>query len=149
MNRRSLQGFTLIEIVIVVVLMGAILAIALPRVADTFRKQRVQNAAAAVENIYVKARTIAMQRSSYTRIAGLQSGVLTIFTLNPVTGAWEFSGNTEDVGARYGVSINSAPYDQIWVNHLGLGYYAEDTVTISSGSDTVSLKISKYGRITR
>jgi len=149
MNGHSRRGFTLIEIAIVVVLIGVVLAITLPRAADIFRRQRVQNAAAAVENIYVKARTIAMQRSSYTRIAGLQSGVLTIYTLNPVTGAWEFSGQSEDVASRYSVSINSAPYDQIWVNHLGLGYYAEDTVTVWSGPDTISLKISRYGRIQR
>ena len=137
------------ETVIVVIIIGIVSAMTWPLLSNALRQQRVQNAAAAVENMYVKARTIAMQRSSYTRIMGLQSGSLTIYTLDPVTGLWEFVGQTEDVAGRYNVSITSTPYDTIWINHRGLGYSADDTVTVWSGPDTVQLKISKYGRITR
>ena len=149
MIQQHRRGFTLIETLITVVVIGVVIGVSVPLLSNTLQHQRVQSAAAAVENMYVKARMIALQRSSYTRIMGLQSGALTIFSLNPVTGAWEFVGEPEDVADRYNVSINSAPYDYIWINHRGLGYYAEDTVTVWSGPDTVQLKISKYGRITR
>ena len=149
MKQSNKRGFTLIETVIIVVIIGAISAVTLPRMSSLWQAQRVRNAAAAVENMYVKARTIAMQRGSYTRLMGLQSGVLTIFSLNPVSGSWEYVGITEDVASRFNVSITSSPYDFIWVNHQGLGYYAVDTVTVWSGADTIALKISKYGRVTR
>ena len=149
MTQLNRRGFTLIEVVIIVVIIGIVSAVTLPLLSNALQQQRVRNAAAAVENMYVKARTIAMQRSSYTRIMGLQSGSMTIYTLNPVTGAWEFVGQAEDIAGRYNVSITSRPFDEIRINHHGLGYYAEDTVTVWSGPDTIELKISKYGRITR
>lgn len=143
------RGFTLIEMLLTVALIGAIIVVSVPVLSKAFQQQRVLSAAAAVENMYVKARTIAMQRSSYTRIMGLQSGALTIYSLNPVTGSWEFVGQAENVASRYNVSITSAPFDYIWINHSGLGYFPEDTVTVWSGPDTVKLKISRFGRVTR
>ena len=149
MTQQNRHGFTLLELVIIVIIIGVISAVTLPLLSNALQQQRVRNAAAAVENMYVKARTVAMQRSSYTRIMGLQSGSLSILTLDPVTGAWESVGQAEDVASRFNVSITSTPYDYIWINHRGLGYYAEDTVTVWSGADTIELKISRYGRITR
>ncbi len=47
------------ETVIVVIIIGIVSAMTWPLLSNALRQQRVQNAAAAVENMYVKARTIA------------------------------------------------------------------------------------------
>lgn len=143
------RGFTLIEIMIVVALIGAATAIVFPRAANQLRQQDVKNAAAALATMYNKARAVAIQRGSFTLLQGLDSGNLTVLAMNNLTGAWEYVGLAENLASRYGVTLSPSPYSYVWIDGRGLGWYTTTSIVISKPPFADTVQISQFGRVTR
>jgi type II secretory pathway pseudopilin PulG len=134
---------------IVIAIIGAATAIAFPRAAAGLRQQDVRNASAALATMYNKARAIAMQRGSFTLLQGLDTGNLTILAMNNVTSSWEYVGVAENLAARYGVTLTPSPYTYVWIDGRGLGWYTETSVVVSKTPYADTVRISRFGRVTR
>jgi prepilin-type N-terminal cleavage/methylation domain-containing protein len=143
MNQR---GMTLIEIVIVIVLIGAMAGYAIPRIGDAITKQNVRSARTLFVSMHARARATAIQRGSRTQLV-VSNGQLRIVSFNPVTGASESVGNLEDLGQRYGVTVSPSTLT-LTFDPRGIGTEASQTeVTIRKGSYTSRIVISPAGRV--
>ena len=133
---RSCCGFTLTEVVLVLVIIGVVAAIAVPRYAQSAARYRVQLAAAQV------VADLAMAR----RFAKLTGGSETI-SFNPVSESYSFSSmdNPDRVGTKYAVSLSSEPYrvDLVSVDFGGDGQLVFDGYGTPDSGGSVSLRIGQ------
>jgi prepilin-type N-terminal cleavage/methylation domain-containing protein len=112
------RGFSLIELLIVIVLIGAITSFAIPMVRRGLEARRVSGARIAITTMNAKARAIAVQRSRSVRfiIAGNE---VRLVSLHPVTGAVTVI-EQRDLNTVYGVTVASSR-DTLLYDPRGLG----------------------------
>jgi type II secretion system protein H len=141
-------GFSLIEMLIVVVVIGLMTLIAIPRLADAFAQNNLNNARAKIISLYSVARANAggTSRPTVLRLSGnkiyvvsgppkLKAGAGTLDTLTPV----------ENIYTLYGITA-SVSSDSILLDQSGLGRNGSTIILSKSGrADTVT--ISQYGQI--
>ena len=145
MIRRA--GFSLIEMLIVVVVIGLMTLIAIPRLADAFAQNNLNNVRAKIISLYAVARANAggTSRPTVLRLSGnkiyvvsgprLKAGAGTLDTLTPV----------ENIYTLYGITANVSS-DSILLDQSGLGRNGSTIILSKSGrADTVT--ISQYGQI--
>ncbi len=143
MNQR---GMTLIEIVIVIVLIGAMAGYAIPRIGDAITKQNVRSARTLFVSMHARARATAIQRASRTQLV-VSNGQVSIVSINPVTGAAQTVGNVEDLTQRYGVTVLPASLT-LTFDARGIGTEGSQTeVSISKGQYASRIVISPAGRV--
>ena len=144
-RHRPRAGFSLIELLTVVSVLGLMMVIAAPRLADANTRRNVKGARAAVASLYARARVRAVQAR---RPATLQfTDSLAWVTIPRGTGATvDTIGGVQNLKALYGVSIVAS--GDISVQPTGLvnaGTPIKVTVTRQSRSDSVI--ISGYGKM--
>lgn len=140
---RSRSGFSLIELLIAVTLLGLLLAIAAPRVQQASAQQSVRNARAAVANLYARARVYAVQRRVPVT---LQFGDSTAWITAPAGAGLDTLGAVEHLGRQFGVSVIAGGAVAISpVGMVNAGTPISVSVTKSGHSD--SIVISGYGRL--
>lgn len=140
------QGFTLMEILVVIALIGAMAAFAYPRLGDAITKQNVRSARGAVVGMLAKARGTAIQRGARTSLI-FKNDTLFVQSVHPVTGVVQRVGNFEDLRSRYGVDIEPT-YDTCAYDPRGIGMEAGDlTVTVSKGAFTETIVVNAVGRV--
>lgn len=115
MNRR---GFSLIELLIVIVLIGALASFAFPLVRRGMEARRVSGARIAITTMNAKARAIAVQRSRVVRLIVVGNEVRLV-SLHPVTGAVTVI-ERRDLNNVYGVTVASTR-DTLLYDPRGLG----------------------------
>jgi prepilin-type N-terminal cleavage/methylation domain-containing protein len=136
-------GFTLIEALIAVVLMGMLLALAPPRIRDAATSADVRNARAAVANLYARARVTAVQ---LRKPATLRFNVNQAYVTVPLGAGLDTVGAVVDLGTEYGVTLT--PSGTISVSPTGLvNANPPITILVSKSGKSDSLVISGYGRI--
>ena len=140
----SNSGFSLVEMLIVIVVAGLLMAMALPKLRTTLAARDVKSARAAVANMYARARINALQtrKSTTVNFSGTDAWVTM-----PITGGLDTIGAVAQLSSLYGVSVN-ASVASITVFPTGLsnmGSTATIKVTRSGHSDSVM--ISGYGRL--
>ena len=143
MNRR---GFTLMELIVTIGIIGLLAVIGLPRIGDAFRKQSVVSAKAAVVSLHAAARANAVQRA-YSTFLVIDGNTLRMYSRDPLTGSLQQIGNDSDLGDRYGVAV-SATRDTLWFDPRGLGMETSSTrITLTKGVYTQTVEISSLGRV--
>lgn len=141
---RPQAGFSVVELMIAVAVMGLMLAIAMPRIRDTLIGRDVKSARAAVANLYARARINALQSRKITTIhfSGSQ-----VWVTAPLGAGTDTIGAVADLTSMYGVTVD-ASQATIAVMPTGLantGVPVLVRVTRSGKSDSVT--ISGYGRL--
>ncbi|GIW52648.1 MAG: hypothetical protein KatS3mg081_2003 [Gemmatimonadales bacterium] len=140
------RGLTLAEVVIVLVLIGALAAFGFPRLTDAWVRQNVRSARNALAGFYAKGRATAIERGAVARVI-VENNRVRIESVNPVTGATVIVGNVEDLHARYGVTI-SPSLDTCLYDPRGVAREASETVfTITRGTAVQTLRINQLGRV--
>lgn len=138
------SGFSLIELMIAITLVGILLAIAMPRVQNATIRRNTQAARAALVNLYARARVTAIQSRRTTTLN--VSGTSAWITAPRVGGGLDTIGAVTNLTTEYGVAVTAA--GNVTVLPTGLvnaGTPINITVTKSGQSDSVV--ISGYGRI--
>lgn len=147
MNQR---GFSLMEILTVMVMVGILAALGIPKFGNTMSRQNVRGARMQITTMHSRARTSAVSRGRLTGLV-IRNGNLVIISRNPVTGAVDTVGKTaQDVVAKYGVtfSVNPSTRDTLVFSPRGLGSEATaTTIYVSKSGFADTITISPLGRI--
>lgn len=142
------RGMTLIELLIVIVIVGAVAGLAYPRVADGLRRESVRAARLAITGLHAKARANAIQRGRTSAL--VRSGdLLLIVSRNPVTGQPDTIGQPMDVNLEYGGAVAmSWTRDTLTFDARGIGQEATaTTIVVSRGTYADTIVVSPVGRI--
>lgn len=136
------RGYTLVELVAILAILGTLFALALPRTVNWRDRHAARRAAAEVRAFYARARYGALARSARVRIelsndslvAVLEGTVDSLFLYRP--------------GPRYlGVDLQATRW-VVRVDPGGFGWGAANTkLILRRGSAAESLTVSRMGRI--
>jgi len=144
------NGFTLIEMLIVVVIIGLAGLIALPKLNTAFAQSNVLSAKARVAALYSAARATAVSRNQtgILRVNGNQIYVYARPRRNPPINA----ANTVDTVVRplnvstvFGVNLGGG-VDSVRIASTGLGLDSA-VITFTKYTSIDTLYISRYGRV--
>jgi prepilin-type N-terminal cleavage/methylation domain-containing protein len=138
------RGFTLLEVVAVLAVVGVVLAITAPRLASWKDRLAVERATGEIVSFYWQARTSAIFRGTRVRL-----------TFGGDSLQASFEGVTDSVfltrpgPSRHGVSlIVSRPVIRVYANGFGLGA-ANTKIVLRRGVAAESLTTSRLGRLKR
>jgi prepilin-type N-terminal cleavage/methylation domain-containing protein len=145
MNR---HGFTLMEVLIVIGLIGVIGALAIPRIGTALVRQSVRSSREAVVAMHARARTAAVQRGRATMLV-VNGNEMLVISRHPVTGALDTVGSVEDLHSRYGVIVTTTR-DSVPFDSRGVGIATGDTkIVVKKGAYQDDVEINAWGRIIR
>ncbi|MGE5091372.1 MAG: Tfp pilus assembly protein FimT/FimU [Bacillota bacterium] len=146
MSRRA--GFTLIEMLTVVVLIGAVVLMSWPLMRSAKYKSELRSARTSVASMYARARSAAVQYNRATILAfnGASAVVLATPRLQ-AGGTVDTVGRVNNLGVGYGVTVASTN-DSLRVDPRGFGGNSGTvTVRLRKAEFTDSVVISGYGRL--
>lgn len=142
-RHRSHGGFSLIEMMIAIVVMGLLLAIMAPRLTPALTSVNLRNARGAVVNLYGQARSAAIQSR---KVATLQFNGSKVWITVPQGAGVDTIGGVMDVSTEYGVTMSAS--GNLTVQPTGLVNAAVPVViTLTKNSRADTLTISGYGRL--
>ena len=154
MSRRA--GFTLIEIMIVVVIFGIMVMVAYPKVSSSLVKNDVRSSRTALANMFSKARAVAMQRSRIARVEFNANNVVVTASPRVVTLAGsdrDTIGGVANLHTVYGITLTSSGsltpvvYDPRGFVTPALSQPLKFYLTRSGKQDSVT--IDYLGRVTK
>ncbi len=144
MNRR---GFSLIELLIAIVLIGLMAAFMIPRIGDVIQQQKVRSARNAITTMHARARATAIQRGRLVALVRQNNRIL-LLSRHPVTGVPDTIAS-QNLGDRFGVSL-SANRDSLAFDPRGLGMESGNTqIVVSRAGFADTIVISAVGSILR
>ena len=141
------NGFTLIETLLVVVLMGLVTLMALPKLNSAFDRTGVLNAKARIMALYSTARSIAISadQTAILRVNGNQVYLYARPRRRAGAGSVDTIIRPTDLYSVYGVTVSGGA-DSVRVASTGLGLDSAAVIlTKSTFVDTIF--ISRYGRV--
>ncbi|HYF39668.1 MAG TPA: GspH/FimT family pseudopilin [Gemmatimonadales bacterium] len=146
-------GFTLVETMMVVVILGTVALIGVPRMQSGMNSTNLRSARTALVNLIAKARASATQTSRVTvlKIEGNSAYVLARPRMVPLAGSTaDTVGSVQPLDQLYGVTITAA-VDSIRFDPRGLGsgFGGGTTFLISRNGHTDSIRVDGLGRVTR
>jgi prepilin-type N-terminal cleavage/methylation domain-containing protein len=146
------KGFTLVEIVVVVVVLGMVVLLGFPRASAGMNSANVRSGRTTLINLLVKARTAATQANRITlmKIEGNNAMVLMRPRLLPGAGDADTLGAVERLGDSYGVTV-TATIDSVRFDPrgLGTGFGTGTTFVISRNGVADTIRIDGLGRVTK
>lgn len=144
MNR---QGFSLIELVMVVVLIGAVAVIMFPRIGPALNRRSVDGARVAITAMNAKAKAVAVQRG---RAVTLERNGNRYFVISqhPVTGAPD-TVDRQNLYERFKVTLD-ADRNALVYDPRGIGLQGSTTnIVITRAGYADTLRISAIGSVMR
>ena len=143
------NGFTLIEMLIVVVIIGLVGLISLPKLNRAFAQSNVLSAKARVSALYNTARTTAVSRNQTATLRFNGNQVMVYASPRRNAGAAACQCDTivrpTDLSTSFGVTL-SGGYDSVRIASSGLGMDSA-AVVLTKYTAVDTLYISRYGRV--
>ena len=145
------KGFTLVETLIVVVLIGAVALIGWPKVASGLAKNNLRSSRTTLANMFVKARAVATQQNRRTSVDFNGNNVVVTASPRKLAGVGTVDtvGAVEKLDLLYGVSV-SAPVSSVAFDPRGfrsLGASSKFVVTRNGKRD--SIMVDALGKVTK
>ncbi len=144
------RGFTLIEMVMVMTMIGILLAVAIPFIGSSTNKGNVRGALDAVSTMHAIAKQSAIQRGRQSMLVmGTSNGNAWVVSRNAAGTGWDTLGKVEELDDRFGVSL-SATRDTLTFTPRGIGTeLSGSTIVVSKGDFADTITISAAGRLIR
>jgi prepilin-type N-terminal cleavage/methylation domain-containing protein len=147
------MGFTLVEMMIVVVIASLLVLVGLPRLRQALAQSNVRGARTTVVNMLARARAGATQsgRQTWLKFSGNTAIVLARPRRNAGAGDADTLGAIQNLSTQYGVTLTTNT-DSIQFDPRGLssGFVATGaTITVAKGSHSNQIKVDGLGRITQ
>ncbi len=142
------RGFTLIEVMIVVVVAGLLFLIGLPRLRDAVVRNNVYQSRVALSAMYARARAVSIEQGRLGYLVVNGNTVKVLVRLTPTGAAWaDTVGVVENLNTRYGVTV-SATNDTIRFDPRGFGLNGTAaSIAVSRDGIADTVFISAFGRI--
>ena len=146
------RGFTFIEVLIVMVLIGIIAALGIPRIRDAIQKNNVRGARAALGTLVAKARGAAVQRGCRSAIHFTSGTAGTVWiTACKVSNSalTDTLGGVEQLAVRYSVTFTAGADS---VTFMPNGVSPDNTLTVlrlSSNGIADSVMTNQVGKVVR
>src|SRR3989442_15261664 len=143
------RGFTFIEVLIVMVLIGIIAALGIPRIRDAIQKNNVRGARAALGTLVAKARGAAVQRGCKSAIhftSGTAGEVWITACKVSNSALTDTLGGVEQLAGRYSVTFTARADSGTFMPH-GVGPHKTPTLLrVSASGISDSLMINQVGQ---
>ena len=141
------RGFTLIEMLMVIVIIGAVGVIMFPRLSGELNRQNVRSARQAITALHARARASAIQRARATSLIR-DGNEIRIESRHPVTGAVDTIGTPLDVSTSHGGVAMTWTRDVLTFDPRGIGIEGTSTrIIVSRPNFADTLVISAVGSI--
>jgi prepilin-type N-terminal cleavage/methylation domain-containing protein len=144
------RGFSFMELMVVVTMIGIMLAVALPYLRSSTSKASARGAADAVTALHSRARMAAISRGRSAKLV-IPSGTNKVLVIasKVTTSGIDTLGKVVDLAGQYGVTITSTS-DTVSFSPRGIGTFSSlITIIISKSGFSDTLKISRGGRLQR
>jgi prepilin-type N-terminal cleavage/methylation domain-containing protein len=146
MDRR---GFTFIEMMTVIILLGIVTALAVPRLRGSLEKQNVRSARAAISTLVATARSVAVQRGcSATLNLNADSAWVTACGVNPPAASVAV-GSKKLVASIYGVTLSSSAATLVFDPRGIATVFQTTTVRVIGTTYQDSVIINPVGKVMR
>jgi prepilin-type N-terminal cleavage/methylation domain-containing protein len=149
------RGFTFIEVMVVMIIIGVIAAFGIPRFRTTILKQNVRSTRVAISSAAAKARASAVQRGcrAFLHFSSGSSGKLWVTVCSVNATKLDTLGGVDPLASRLNVTI-TATQDSIIYLPSGISRdYVNTVVRIVAGSPpnaiTDSALINQVGKVVR
>lgn len=147
MSDRRSSGFTIIEMLWVIVLIGLMAALGIPRIRDAVQKQNVRSARVAAVAHVVKARNAAVQRGCRATVHMRSTGAMWVTACRTSGAGLDTLGDVDNLHDRYGVTL-SATRDFIEFDPRGLSLGNQSaTITFTNSLATDTIAVNPVGRV--
>lgn len=143
------NGFTTIELAIVIVLIGVIAAIGIPRLKRSLEKQDVRSAKAAIATMVATARATAIQRGCRATLRFSTDSVwVTACGVNPPAASVQV-GRAKRVGAVYNVTLNASAATLVYDPRGLTTLWQQTVVRVVGPTYRDSVIVNEIGRVKR
>jgi prepilin-type N-terminal cleavage/methylation domain-containing protein len=141
---RRRDGFTLVEALIVVVLLGLMVLIGFPKMSAAMSRSDLRSARTTMVNLVAAARAASMQtnRVTWVKIEGTSAyvGASNGATVDTV-------GTVHDVGDAYGVTVTGVDSIQFDPRGFGAGFGDDASIVLTRAGHSSTITIDGLGRV--
>ena len=145
------RGFSFIEMLVVFIIVGVVLAFGMPRLRDSLEKSNVRSAKAGMATLVAKARAAAVSRgcTATMKFTSGTTGTVSISVCTVAGGGTQILGGVDSLAARYKVTMTPSA-DSLRFDARGLSVgYSGMTVRFSSNTASDSVIINPLGKVVR
>ena len=143
------KGFSMIEMVVVIVLVGLIASIGFPRLRDSLEKQNVRSAKALIATLAATARGAAIQRGcSATLNMTVDSIWVTACGVNPPAASVQV-GTKKLVGDEFNVTLSSTAATVVYDPRGITTQFQATTIRVIGPNHRDSVMINEVGRVSK
>jgi len=145
----SRAGFTLIEILMVIVLIGIMTAIGFPRMRDGLVKSDVRSARSQAMLLYAQGRASAQESGRAVTLDFTGNTALLTATPRLLAGAGTIDtiAGPLNLLTTYKVTVTGNPSPTLTIDPRGFGSSAGTTITFARAGFSDSIVVSNFGRI--
>lgn len=146
---RQQSGFTFVELLIVLIIIGVVAAFGIPRLRDALQKQNVRSARTAATVMVAKARAAAVGRGCVTSFEARSDGRVWVTSCRTDnTAGLDTLGGIEDLAGRFNVSVTPSQ-NTLRFDPRGLASGGTMTIRFTWSGITDSLFINQVGKVVR
>jgi type IV fimbrial biogenesis protein FimT len=141
------RGFTLIEILVVVTMVGILLTFGIPRFRTATSKSSVRSAMSALASMHARAKAIAIQRARTTALVLDASGGTAWIVSSGIGGTVDTVGRVEILVQRFGITFTTTQTAMMF-SPRGIGTNnAATTIIITTAGFSDTMTVSAAGRL--
>jgi prepilin-type N-terminal cleavage/methylation domain-containing protein len=145
---KSCAGFTIIELLMVVIVVGVMMGVAFPYLRRSSDRGGVTEAVVAMSTLHARAKLASVQRGRVTRLRLNASGSTMWIVATKASGSGlDTIGPIENVNTRFGVTFTTTR-DSLVFTPRGIGTETSGTtIIVSKGTAADTITVTAAGRL--